>query len=457
MTILAAAMMLLAAAGQDRAPRTELLVDDHIVESQTNIATLQMRPSSGQEVLVNDKPWEQRIFYPEVLRADGKFRLFYNVGLASNPKKNVVGIAESSDGVTFTKPDLAEKEGGTRSNIVFRDAHGPGLVYDPAGPPERRYKMAYAQGGMAVAFSADGNAFTPYSGNPVIRNKSDTKQSIVWDPARGKWVWFFRYWEKPLDGRTGWSEFKQEIRSVARSESSDFIHWTEPQVILRRSAADPELSDFYGLQVSVRGDLMIGMLWVSDWNDAGGRVGRQRAELVVSRDGGFHWSRINSREPFFDLGATGGFDTQVVWPSAVVADDDRELIYYIGANIEHAVTPVEKFPLTAYRLGVRTLKRDRFVARHADSTKGVLITKAIAIEAGDNLYLNAAVAPGGYIKVQVIDQNGRALSENSHAVTGDDLRSRVIWPNFTLSAAANNRIHLRFEIVNAALFTFTLQ
>lgn len=446
------------ASPEDGKATTELLIDDHIVQSQSGIATVQMRPSAGRVVLVNDKPWEQRIFYPEVIRTgEGRFRLFYNVGLTSNPKKNVVGLAESSDGLVFTKPDLAEREMGAPSNIVFRDAHGPGLVYDPAGPAGRRYKMGYAQGGMSVAFSADGTVFRPHAGNPVIRNKSDTKQSIVWDPARRKWIWFYRFWEKPQDGRTGWSAFKEEIRSVARSESDDFIHWTPPQVILRRGPADPELSDFYGLQVSVRGDLMIGMLWVSDWNDAGGRIGRQRAELAVSRDGGFNWTRVNPRQPFFELGAPGGFDTQVVWPSAVVGDADRELIYYIGANIEHAVTPVEQFPPTAYRLGVRTLPRDRFVARTAGSNQGVLTTRPVPVKPGQKLYLNVAVSPGGYVKVHVIGDDGRTLSSGSEPVSGDGLDMQVGWPDFAIDSAAGRRVHLRFEMQRASLFGFTLR
>lgn len=438
---------------------TQLFLDDHIVERRTGLERVQSRPDDATVVLANDAPWEQRVFYPEVVRApDGRILMFYNAGLVGAPMMNVVSVAESRDGMTFTKPKLGFfTEGGASTNIVYRDAHGPGIVLDPSAAADARWKMAYFEGHKmtAVGFAGPDLRFHPSDRNPLQLFKADTKQGVVWDPTTRKWLWFTRIWEKPQDGRTGWTDFKGEIRSVARFESSDFVNWTGPQTVLRRTAADSELSDFYGLQVIVRHGMMIGLLWTSDWFDARGRVGRQRAELVTSRDSGRTWARVDAQRPFFELGAAGQFDSEIVWPSSILTVGDKDLIYYLGANRGHGMDKIETFPRDKYRIGMRAIGRDRFAGLTAGRTEGQLLTKQLIVPAFRGLEINAIVSPGGSLKLRWIDDNGRALSSVRQVSAGDSLSTPIVWSAREMSRIARRQARLQVSARAATLYGVT--
>jgi hypothetical protein len=434
---------------------TQLLIDDHLIEHRSGLERVQSRPDAGRVVLSNDMPWEQRVFYPEVVRApDGRLLMFYNAGLTSAPMLNVVSVAESHDGIAFTKRKYGYfSEGGLATNILFRNAHGPGIAYDPEALADARWKMAYFEGHKttAVAFAGADLRFSPSPANPLATFKADTKQGIVWDPATRKWLWFTRIWESPRDGRRGWSHFGGEIRSVARFESEDFVHWSGPETVLRRTAGDPELSDFYGLSVVIRHGVMIGLLWVSDWADDRGRIGRQRAELVVSRDSGRTWTRVDAKSPFFDLGAAGGFDSEIAWPSSILTIGEREFIYYLGANRAHGVDRIEAFPADKYRIGVRTIGRDRFAGLAAGATPGSLTTKPLRT-AGSSLRVNATVAQGGELKLWWVDAADRPLTSVRTIGPGDRFAARVRWSSREMSQVSKAPARLRITARDATLY-----
>jgi hypothetical protein len=439
----------------------QLLIDDYLIARSNGVAKVQQKPDRGRVVLQADRPWEQRVFYPDVIRdQDGRFRMYYNAGLMRDPTANVISLAESADGISFTKPDLSSfDEGGSPTNIVYRDAHGPSLVFDPADASDTRYRLAFLgpHDGMSGAYSPDGHAFTAENANPVLLNKADTQQSVVWDPVIGKWVWFTRLWEKPADGRPAWSGFHGEIRAVGRSESADFVHWSPLRVVIRRSAEDADLSDFYGLQVTVRDGMMIGLLWTSQWYVADGRRGLQRAQLVTSRDSGLTWQRVDAKDMFFDLGPAGSFDDHIVWPSSVVADGNRDLIYYLGGNREHGGDEIAQFPRDKYRLGVRIVGHDRFVSRTAEDKKGQLTTRLIIAPNARKLLLNARVRDGGYIRISITDRRGRLLMAQSSPVTGDRYDLSVAWSAQAIAKLKGRPIRLNFTLRRSDLYSFTFR
>jgi len=434
---------------------TQLLVDDHIVAKREGLERRQSTPGPGRVVLAGDQPWEQRVFYPEVMRRpDGRIMMFYNAGLTRAPMLNVVSLAESRDGLTFTKPRLGFfEEDGQPTNILYRDAHGPGIVRDPHAGDGERYKMAYFEGHktLAVAFAGEDLRFRPSPLNPLATYKADTKQGVVWDPASRKWLWFTRIWEKPMDGRIGWSHFKGEIRSIARFESSDFVHWSGPEVVLRRSASDPELLDFYGMHVIVRHGVMIGLLWTSDWADDRGRVGRQRAELVVSRDSGRSWTRVDASHPFLELGASGSFDSHIVWPSGLLTVGDKDLIFYLGANAGHGLHRIEEFPRDKYRIGVREIGRDRFAGLAAGAATGTLSTKPLGLRSRWTVSANAVIEPGGEMIFWWSNAAGKPISSRKRLGPGDGLASPVTW-----STAERHRVAGAAPILNISMRNATI-
>ena len=81
------------------------------------------------------------------------------------------------------------------------------------------------QPNTSVAFSPDGIHWTKYAGNPVRKDPTDLHNLLGWDDRYGKYVAYIR----PDLSRT------DNIRTVGRSVSEDFINWTESEIVLPAS------------------------------------------------------------------------------------------------------------------------------------------------------------------------------------------------------------------------------
>jgi len=73
---------------------------------------------------------------------------------------------------------------------------------------------------MAVAFSRDGIDFSTPQPWPKYNPPADTHNFVFMDPKTNRYVLVTRVW-------------KDGIRIAAKSESSDFLTWTEPEEIAR--------------------------------------------------------------------------------------------------------------------------------------------------------------------------------------------------------------------------------
>ena len=101
-----------AAAAAPRAvgTRPQLLLDSRVVDATKNIRMTMHSPRrDGRVLLTNDRPWENRdsslvAVYSSILRDQGKFRIWYDLGDRKERSRRVVAYAESTDGIHFTKP-----------------------------------------------------------------------------------------------------------------------------------------------------------------------------------------------------------------------------------------------------------------------------------------------------------------------------------------------------------------
>ena len=451
---------------------TQLFLDDYIIESTVGLTKVPNKPDTNRVALFGaDRAWEQRVFYANVIRVGDDWRMYYSAGVFNDLKGGedvAVGklpaLAESSNGIDWSFPKLKENTGvfETTNIILKEDADGSvniddGFgIYDPNAVESEKYKLGYGlwKGGLRVALSADGYSFNKYEGNPVFEDaREDTQQSIVWDPRINKWVWFYRIWDTPTDGRGGWSRFNDTIRKVGRMESSDFKNWTNPQLILDRTAEHPANSDWYGLQVTLRHGIMIGLLWTSEWEDQTvGLIGQQRAQLVVSRDSGFTWTFVDRENMWFDVGPSGSFDDEVVWPSTIISVGDEDYIYYTGSTYKHASNPSGRS--NPYRIGLARIPRDRFVAMQAGSSVGSLTTKVITIPERKQLYLNVDVKGSGYCKVVVESAAGETLLGESLPIINGKISGKVGWAKGDISNLGYKNARLKFYLKDAALYSF---
>ena len=69
--------------------------------------------------------------------------------------------------------------------------------------------------------------------------------------------------------------------------------------------------------------------------------------------------------------------------------------------------------------------------------------------------ITADVEPGGYVKVSVLDEQNEPLAE-SETLNGSLSDGNVRWrEGFSLSELGNSSVRIKFEIVNATLYSFS--
>jgi len=140
----------------------QLFVDDILIASKHNVELKLNNPMAREVVLRADKPWEgQSLTYPCVFKDGDKFRLYYRASglpLGSPPKReegdkrqmlwSFTALAESSDGIHWTKPNLGvvDFQGSRQNNLIWPVAGQSGsdiFPFKDANPqtsPDERYK-----------------------------------------------------------------------------------------------------------------------------------------------------------------------------------------------------------------------------------------------------------------------------------------------------------------------------
>ena len=108
--------------------RRELLVDEWLVESRQGVRLELHRPERREHSLVLDAPWEDCVAFPvSVVPWDEGWRLYYRAGildLAHEEDASVVALAESRDGLHYTRPELGQCDfAGSRRNSPSRNPH----------------------------------------------------------------------------------------------------------------------------------------------------------------------------------------------------------------------------------------------------------------------------------------------------------------------------------------------
>ncbi|MCA1809199.1 MAG: hypothetical protein ABR497_04355 [Kiritimatiellia bacterium] len=386
--------------------------------------------------------------------------------------------------------------------------------FAPDEPPEFRYKTVFwmgpgAQGlrGHGVGFSHDGLLWRPWKDNPVVqgRNSGDV---VTCATTRD---WFHPLHSAPMPPSkyalfpkthvfiNGWRR-----RSIAVCVSDDdpasppFTKFFDRQLALTPDILDDDMAadrliaardiltydnaadyrcEFYGMFVFRCGDVFLGMLWVYDASCSLERVGGKNqyalveVQLAASRDL-FHWKRLGGRLPIIPRGAPDAFDSHMIFYHTLPVEvGDEWWIYYVGHNEGHAIrngfTPEmrDKFraEVQAGRrflpsIGLGRIRKEGFFSLDAGSIPAELVTRPVVTDA-PQLFLNANVAPGGHLRVELRDEAGRPLPGYSYTdckdVAGDGVRLRVSWKvTATTPVWTGQPVRLAFRAQNTALYGF---
>ncbi len=431
-----------------------LFMDDYLIAESDNLARDVCHPVRNAAIpnpVVTGKEDGNFQPYMTVLRdaATGRFRIWYGHRREDmNAGRQHVGYMESADGVHWERParvldDPAPMTFGV--SIVDEGA----LFVNPA----QRYKLGwYKDGGLKIAASPDGLAWTPLVPDVVLYQNHDIT-GLFHDPIRNRNIATVSVY------RTG-DAWSGDRRVTMHAYSDDFIHWGPPHyVVLPDDARDGGKTQFYAMDgYLARGGLLIGMVKVlrddlksDNPPNPPDAYGVGYTALAWSRDGE-SWTRDQAH--FFDPDPRrDAWDHAHAWIDEQVPVGDDVYLYYGGYAHGHKVNRFEE-----RQIGLVMMKRDRYVARSAGAVPGRLRTPPLLLDA-ETLTVNAD-ASSGEIRVRLLDGTG-AVKEgfdygDAPALAADGLAMPVAWKG-SLDSVKGQPVRLEFEIRNARLYAFGLE
>ncbi|HSW45106.1 MAG TPA: hypothetical protein VLM89_06000 [Phycisphaerae bacterium] len=437
-----------------------LLLDSRVVEKTENTRLVlgTAKKDAGNPLFVEDKPWEPRFdnLYPNVLYDEQEklYKCWYSPfiideavtrtppekrktlpylnALSGNDRYAGVCYAFSKDGLKWNKPDLGlvDLDGSKANNIVLRGVHGAGIFKDLRDPdPARRYKL-FAKTGedhepVGVAFSPDGLHWSKASPCADIGAAGDTHNNSFWDDRIERYVAITRL----FDGKQ---------RTVGRSESRDYLHWSKAEQIF---CGNPQ-HQTYAMPVFRHANVYLGLVMILDT-----KTDLVDCELAWSPDG-LKWERVCEGTPLIPRGPRGSFDYGCVYAAAYPVFRDGEIrLYYGGSDDTHGSWRKGGF-------GLARLRPDGFAGYEPGDTgkPAIVITRPIKC-ASDQLGLTAD-ANGGAASVEVLDENGISLGV-SKPITVDATDAILEWNKPGLLSGLQGRtVRLKFELRSARLYAF---
>lgn len=447
---------------------------------------------------------------------DGKYKAWYNVDPCPDPepfstKDKImpgqnphIAYAESKDGFTWEKPNLGiyEYAGNRDNNIVFRGDvdgyirgfHGGSVFVDPTSVDER-YKMLYVGivtdeewemferkypdeadtmarrpnvGGYRCVFGVFG-AVSPDGLHwrmllePLMIQHADTMNTCYYDLDRKQYVAYIRAWQvnERVDGygtpdSTSWISVGR--RSIGRSVSDDFRHFSKPELVWTTGAdMSPSHVWYTNGKTTLPNcpDNHVMFPWLWELERDGGDV------WLLSSADGWTWAKVNG-EAVVQCGNPSEPDGEYVVVSGNLLEypDNKWCIGYSGNPIPHKYPGRDVnqrkglFPNVHGVSGLATWQKGRLVALQCDG-EGEFATVAV-IPPSDKIRLNAIVKSTGYIKVAVralgIGDLAEQTFENTDTIVGDGLEMLVAWKGDYVIPHQGKPVILRFKLKQAKLF-----
>ena len=452
--------------------RRELFLDEHLIAEMRGTRLRLSHPERREAAFVTDAAWEDNVAFPDrVLPWNGGWRLYYRAGILDLQREEdtyVLALAESRDGLAFTRPDvgLVECRGSRRNNILqiggFPNVPPPFLDATPACRLDQSFKGITARACKAYAMcSADGIRWTPMQDAPLdLPGQFDTVNTSFWDAVARCYRCYTRSWHDRDTRRVlgGW-EFAgaNPVRAIQCATSPDFIHWSAPEQF-EYADGDYATHLYTNAIVPCPGaeHIYLGFpnRFVPDRkpDPSHPHDGVNDALFMSSRDG-VRWTRWRDAwvRPGPDPLNWTERNNYPVW--GIAETSATEWSMYITEHYRHAGVPTRM-----RRLAVRPWG---FASVHAAFEGGEMTTRAFTY-AGAALRLNAATSAAGSIRVEVQDAQGHALPgfalSDMAPWAGDAIDAPMAWRGGgSLAPMAGRPIRLRFALQDADLFALRFE
>ena len=439
-----------------------LVLDSRVIDTTDGVRLVlgKVEKDPHNPLFRADKPWENSLnnLYPNVIYDEREklFKLWYKCVVVDKDliaKMRAPQLihrhgwflchATSADGIVWKKPELGvcEFDGSTKTNAVAHGVPNAGVFKDVDDPdPARRYKLIYDVGfsKLRARFSADGVHWSDplFPRGLVVApdrgTTGDTHNNAFWDRRLGKYVLVTRI-------------FRGQ-RMVARSSSADFLHWEEPELVLRSTPEEGAGRQTYCMPSFPYANGYLGFVMMYN-------VGSDRTvdcELTWSPDS-IRWHRVNPGVPFIPRGPKDSYDGGCIYAQAgsPTVLGGRILIFYGGSRAVHQGWKRHCLPCLAY------LRTDGFAGyQPADAGgAGTIVTRPMLC-VGEPVRITAD-ARNGSIRVAVLDADGFDL-DACEPITRDVTDGVVAWrQGKDPSTLKGKTVRLRFELKSAVLYAFS--
>lgn len=449
----------------------ELFVDHYLISKLIDAQLVLHEPKDEGEVFRFDKPWEGPFCgYFTIIKDENKFKAYYRgtpeTGMDGNSGE-VTCYAESTDGIHWQKPSVGIYDVlGTRDNNVilandtpFSHNFSPFLDTKPNVPIHEKYKAIAGvhDTGLFGFISKDGIHWEKIGDSPIFtKGIFDSQNVVFWSESEECYVCYFRTWSGP--------EFTG-IRTISRTTSEDFIHWSDPE---RMDFGYTALEHLYTNQTNAyfRAPHIYIAIAARFMPNRQVITSEQAVELNVNpsyfkdcSDVIFMTSRGGNT---YDRTFTQSFIRPGIglenWVSRsnypalnVVQTGKDEMSIYVQKNYAQPTAHLNRY----------SLRLDGFASINAPYFGGEMITKLFTFN-GKELNLNFATSAAGFIKVEILDEDGNKIPgyelENSTEIIGNEIEKTVTWKsNPDLGKLNNKPIRLRFVMRDANLYSMKFQ
>ena len=432
--------------------RWELFIDEYLVAKKDGVALKLHEPVRREIVLTTNQPWEGRTSaYFSVIQDGGKVLMYYrgsSVGSDHSIDQNTC-VAESSDGVLFTRQKLGLIEaGGTKdNNVIWRgsESHNfsPFLDANPKANPKERYKalggvkqpgrnwqQGETPGGLYAFASADGIHWKKLKHEPVITKGAFDSQNLgFFDTTRDRYLCISRI-------------SRNKVRALQSNTSVDFLAWTEG--VPHCYAEGVPMEHFYTsatvpCPTAPHIFLSFPKRFVPDRKKVPEHElsGVSDAVFMSSRDG-VNWDR-----PFLEAWVRPGpdlknwTDRNNMTANGIVETGPGEWSLYISEHYQH----------DDHRIRRLSLRKQGFASMHGGAKGGSFTTKPLVVS-GSMLHLNYATSAAGSLRIEAVDESGKVVAEMPE-LYGDEFDA----PALDLSAQKGKTVQLRVSLKDADLYS----
>ena len=437
----------------------------------------------------------------------GGYRLYYSGGHPDQERLYRLALAESEDGVHWTKPDLGQMQyGGGDTNWLWPEGMPEGVsitqpqVVRVADDDWRMWTWWHGHdvGRMpfVAARSEDGIRWRvidldmPHIMHPADRELGQNAlvAGLTQASTEGKfahertmdfteakrlrsndatYVYYneqdrrfemYSVWLIPCDEvsgrRTPHDNAPGVNRVIHRRESPDGIVWSDPEILIMPDEHDPMHQEFYYLAVQPDGDWNIGMLGhYRCWEQT------MDLELCFSRDT-HHWLRP-LRGGWVPRGGTDEIDHMSVYATNRLIDRGGHwLLLYRGGNTPHNYKFRKELPPGVSEARLATMMAEapkgRFAGlRATERCVGALTLKRFNHSA-ERITVDAHVR--GRLQAELRDQFGRPIAgyelNSCLPITGDNRSHVLTWEGGRTSVDYRyDVVGLRIEIEDGVLYS----